>query len=449
MLEIASWSWALLWVAFAAAHLVTALAFRRWLRGRLASRSGASEPSRRTPPVSVFVAARGVDPSLVAMLRGVMAQDYPAYEVILVADGLGAWNPEWLPEYPHQESVEAQGTSSVGTAPALLRLSAARTGAPTLSVLGQFERLPACGLKCSALLAGIGQSAPNSKVFAFLDADIVPGPDWLRKLVDAASEPACGVATGAIWFDPPDARLGTVIRSLFNSAALFPAAIFNNPWAGSMALRKEVFEQTGLARIWAISVVDDGPVRAAVEKAGLTCRFVPSLIMANRESCSFAFSRNWLGRMMKWASIYDPAFWQTWLHALASTLFHLLWLAGLAIAISGSQWNDLVILVSGWILGNGLLVAGWEVMRRAARASMQGSAGLAQKSAVGIGWYGAALFAMPWTLAVFSGSTFLARFRKRIRWRGIDYHVERDGRTRWSEAAWNPSARPADRQESL
>ena len=75
------------------------------------------------------------------------------------------------------------------------------------------------------------------------------------------------------------------------------------PWAGSLAIRSDVFRRAGLRDKWSRAIVDDGPVRTAVKEQNLKLRFVPSLIMANREECSLGFACNFLRRQLTWITI--------------------------------------------------------------------------------------------------------------------------------------------------
>ena len=50
-------------------------------------------------------------------------------------------------------------------------------------------------------------------------------------------------------------------------------------------------------------------MRTAVKKQKLELRFVPSVIMANREECGLRFAYNFLRRQMTWTRTYMPLWW--------------------------------------------------------------------------------------------------------------------------------------------
>lgn len=438
---------------FAAGHFAMAAGFRLWLGRRRREHPSGRRPNEESPfpEAAVLIAARGIDPSFAEMFRAVTSQRWPCYEVIVALDSDGKWDPQWLPDWETwMPGQPAENRIDGGIDPrnrSTRKLVPPTGGGPTVTVLEGFAKKPDCGLKCSALIAAWELVSPNTDVCAFLDADIVPGPDWLGQLVHAAMLPQCGVASGVVWFEPPDRRCGTLVRSLFNAAAVFPTAVFGNPWAGSMALRREVILRSGLVEKWSRSVVDDGPVRKAVQSLGLQAHFVPGLVLCNRESCSLAFAANWIGRMMKWSRLHDPSFSQTLLHAIVSAALLGGTAACLFLSAIAHAWLAVVWLMGLAAAASLLLVAGWWMMRGACRETGHAE-GTIRMTGHALRLTLACWFLIPVTLAVFCWAALGALVRQRYRWRGVDYWVQGDGSVMW-EVVQEPPAARTPRKESL
>lgn len=110
------------------------------------------------PPVSVVIVSRGRAADLPLCLLGVSQLDYPAFEVVLVADAEGLAAAQTLPFFDALKVVRFDEAN----------ISAARN-------------------------LGIAEAA--GEIVAFIDDDAVPEPSWLRYLVAGFDDPevaACG-----------------------------------------------------------------------------------------------------------------------------------------------------------------------------------------------------------------------------------------------------------------
>jgi hypothetical protein len=421
---------------FALVHLLLALWFRGWLRRQQGRADSGHSVVDANGPVAVLVAARGLDESVAHALKSLGRQDFPGFSVIVAADGWPKRDRGWLPGF--RRLADTQGEVSGSGFPA--REKAAETsetwvvegdqGNLQLQVVEGWERLPTCGLKCSALRAAARRLPENCRWVAFMDVDVVPGKDWLATLVAAGRGPEGigGAASGLQWFEPVAGSAGSWVRSLWNAAALFPTALFANSWAGSMVIRKDWLETSGLVEDWARNIVDDGPVRAALARIRKQHRLAARVVMTNVEGCSLAGAANWLGRMVKWSSIYERNFVGTLLHGITTSILILggigLLAWGLLTGVGAAWWIPL-----GWAVGNAFYLAGWLVMREAARSSETVSAHQPAKrtgfSQLMLGWCLVTV-----TQVLFCGATFRALFARRYRWRGVEYDVARDGRVK-------------------
>lgn len=382
---------------FALFHVVGAKVFALWL-GRQPVARVQSGPRERA---GVLVASRGFDPSLPEMLRGLLEQDYPDYEVHVTVD-------------------ESEG-------PACGRLAALIADHPhreRLQLHSLGEPLTTCGLKNSALLVGLRQLSPAVTRIAMIDTDIIPPRGWLGNLLAYLDDPQVGAVSGAQWFDPGgQIEPGTHIRSLWNAAALVPTCMFANAWAGSLAFRREAFDRAGLAKLWERTIVDDGPLPSAMRQLGLRMQFAPNMLMLNRESCSYRYVNNWLQRMLCWSKLYEASFRNTLIHAgLTGALLALL-CATFLFALGAVDVRSLLGLGVAWLASNLLHVTAWRVVRSAVINSSQHVAAQLPERIRPSVWLGLVLF-VPVTQLAFCLATLRVLTLKRIRWRGVEYEIE-------------------------
>jgi len=128
----------------------------------------ASPPPNWTPPVTLIVPLKGLEPGLAENLQSLAEQDYPDYELIV--------------------AVHAADDPAVDLVNAKARLVVAgpgRTGT---------------GEKINNLLAAVAVARPASEVLAFADSDGRVTRGWLRGLVAPLRDPAVGAATGYRWY---------------------------------------------------------------------------------------------------------------------------------------------------------------------------------------------------------------------------------------------------------
>ncbi len=143
------------------------------------------------------------------------------------------------------------------------------------------------------MVAGLDESR---EVVALIDSDVVPHSRWLRELVAPLRQPRVGAAFGNRWYMPRYGDWGSVVRYLWNAAAVVPMWLCSIPWAGTFAIRTKVLRDCGLLKKWSLVMAEDAPAKQALEDQGLRLRFVPSLMMVNREDCTLAFGLDFIKR---------------------------------------------------------------------------------------------------------------------------------------------------------
>ena len=240
----------------------------------------------RQPPVSVIVPLKGTA-GVAAGLRSLCAQDYSDYELILVT-----------------ESSDDPAVAVIGE---VLRGLAK---VPCRHVVA--GRSAACGQKNHNLLAGIQASDPARPVLVFCDGGHVAPLDWLGSLVEPITRGDAEVATGyhriaGRPFNVVSAALAmvvSVLRTFQRSAAL------RQPWGGSTAIHRSLFERLHVAEHWSRHVVDDVSLARLLAREGLGTAWAETAILQTdvQRPCLRQFTA-WLTRQLFFLRLYYPGTW--------------------------------------------------------------------------------------------------------------------------------------------
>jgi hypothetical protein len=385
---------ALILLAFAAIHAACAA-------GALAWRSAPVGEGIHRPSAAVVLSVRGLDPSLSQTVAAVLAQEYEPLRVCIVVDRSNdeAWQVV-------QEAVRQSGARRFCTVEAL---HVTRT---------------ACGLKSAAIVQAVRGLSDQVEVVATIDADIIPHKGWLATLVRPLADEGTLVATGNHWFEPEAGNCGSLVRSLWNAGALIPTSFFANPWGGSMALRLRDIRQHGLLAAWEKSPVDDGPVKAVCRQLGRRVAFVPSLIMLNRERCSWSFCLRYMARILTWSRLYERSFAWTVAHGLVNGIPFLAAICWAAIAAVRGQPQTSAILCAGLFGHLAFMGIAYWLVRLAVGRMVRGRGEPWSRLTVS---RACALFAcLPLALAAYGAALCRAGFANSVCWRGIWYYLGTD-----------------------
>ena len=387
--------------------LIAALFRKRFVATSRSIRSIAqsAESESVARPAAVLMSLRGNDPSLRGSIEGVLSQGYDSqYQVRIVVD--------------HE------------TDPSVAVLEDLQKNHPhgnrlTFSIME--PPLKTCSLKCHSLSQAVASLPPEIEYIALLDADVRPHRTWLAELTEPLSDKAVGGVTGTQWFEPPPgAGFGTWLRSVWNGGATILTIHFANPWAGSFAMRRSDLIASGLNERWQKSMVDDGPIRAAIQSIDKEIRFAPSLVMVNREHCTLGYTFRWAARMLTWSRLYEPTFWITILHALFSNA---VMLANFAVLIAGLV--GVIPRATIWISSVALIVAGLHCAAAfcVSRSCVAESVRLRSEElspTTSRHWLWSFACATPAHL-MFGWGCAVALLTKEIAWRGIQYRLKAGG----------------------
>ena len=349
---------------------------------------------------SVVVSVRGCDPSLRTSLAALLDQDYRQYDVHVVVDSRSdcAWNVV-------QEIKENSDPNF------RLTVHEMRTPAKT------------CGLKCNALVQALENLDPKTRYLVLMDADVTPHKTWLQEVTAPLLDKEIGVVTGNQWFEPKhNASVGSWIRSIWNAGAIVPTAMFHNPWAGTFAMRMEDVARAKLSDVWKRSVVDDGPIRRVLKPLGLKIHFQPSLIMVNREECTFDYVNTYVTRMLTWSKLYEKTFINTVIHSLFANVLLLAAFLLTFTATTAVMWLPALIALGAIVFKSITSAFGYTIVRagvnQACRLRGEELDRLSVIETVRLS------LLLPITIIVYGISCFRALVARQVKWREITYEVK-------------------------
>ena len=386
-----------------------AVAVSLWLAaawvGQLALALGYLAASRRRPTAppgapplprfGVVMPVRGLEPSLPEAIASVLSQDYPSFELHVVVDGPD--DPAW---------------PVVGKA--LAGASNARRHALE-------ERRPACSLVCSSLLQALERLDPSCELLAFAAADLVAPRDWLRRLAAGLVDAEVAGTLGNRWYVPPEGRWGSLVRQQWNAGAVVIMQLLRIPWAGGLALRRRDVESLGLRPVWERSLVEDVSVVRPARAAGRTLRFLPGLLVANREEIDLPGAFRFIARQLVWARLHHPAWPVVLLHSLAGSVTLaaplLVALAAVAAGEPGAACLSIGALTAYLAALTALVVP----MEAAVRPHLRESGQEPQRWS--LRFASRFVLAAPLTQVVFTAAAVKATLAREITWSGVTYSI--------------------------
>ena len=387
--------------------LIAALFRRRFVLTDRTKSNGDETQDKKTfgGTAAILMSLRGSDPSLPESIAGALSQEYDGpYQVRVVVDH--------------------------ATDPAVAVLEELKQNHPhgdPLSYCVMEHPSKTCSLKCHSLSQAVKRLPPEVEYVVLLDADVRPHPTWLAELVKPLSNEKIGGVTGTQWFEPPaDAGTGAWLRSVWNSGAAILSIYFANPWAGSFAMRRSDLLASGLVERWQQSMVDDGPIRAAMNSIDKQIHFAPSLVMVNRENCTLGYTLRWAARMLTWSRRNESTFWITIVHAVFSNF---VMLANFSVLVAGLVgWLPPVVIgisLAALVFAGIACAAAFAVARSCVSKSLR-LRSQTLSPLVGRHWFWAFACAAPAHL-MFGWGCVMALITKKIAWRGIDYRLGAKG----------------------
>lgn len=412
----------MIWILFVA--IVLLVLVQAFLVGLFAQRLSVPKVSATKhdfveAPVAVILTARGADHHLKDCLAALAEQDWPDYHVWLVVDD------------PHD--------------PALSVFESIRNTTATwpISQIVAADHDRNRSLKCNSLLFALDHIDTRYEFVALIDADLHPDRNWIRRLLHPFSNPTVGAAYGMRWFSTSDLGMGSLVRAIWNAAAIVQMHIYRIPWGGSLAIRRRWLSAAGISEKWKSALFEDVLITDCLSQqhsATLACN---DLVLVSRESTTLRAALDWIARQLLDVRLYHRRWPLVMLHGLAVGGIWLV-LVGLIIGslIAGSLWMTAIglgLFVMLLLANSALLL--W-ITRQVQRAGEFGGSrtGSARRS---IHYLLGVVIAPPiHLLALLRAITM-----RSVRWRGIDYAIA--GPSNIVMRAYQPmSAVPNNRLES-
>ena len=317
------WFW-----LFAGPALALALLSLRGERKRAAYVAAklAEPPAADLPPATVIVPVKGAEAGLRENLAALASQDYPDYELIVVA--------------------HCAADVPAGVLPARVRV-----------VLAHAEE-PGTGEKVLNLRTAVRFARKDTTLFAFADSDGRVSRAWLRALASplavSGTDTGVGASTGYRWYAPQPPDFWSLMRSVWDAviAGTFGPGSNAFAWGGSMAIRRETFYAIRVPEFWRDTVSDDYALSEAVHRAGLRIVFAPLAMAVSAGRTTGRDFLAWARRQLIITRLYRPRLWWTALVA------HIFYCGGMAAAVAasiggsrGAEWVLIAQLSPGMLKG--------------------------------------------------------------------------------------------------
>ena len=358
------------------------------------------------PKVMVLLALRGGDPFLRRCLEGLLSQDYSPYAVRIVVDH---------PDDPALKMVQEMFTEHATHSSA---------GTQDVELLIVSRHRDTCALKCNSLLEAVERLDVDVEVVVTLDADTNPYPTWLVELIEPLSDDRFVAASGMRWYFPPKSNAGTLVRYLWNAAAFVQMYFYRIPWGGSLAMRRELFSQHNLAERWGHALTDDVSLFSIAKKSGKRIAYVPSVLMANHETCRLPPFFYWVRRQMLYVKLYHPSWSAVLGQCLLISVPQIVLIALMFGTAAMGKWYEFSLLagtfVFYWISVLGTLYP----MESAIRQLMKHTNTTLERPSWGM--ITTMMLAVPLTQAVYTAAVVSLFGLKKVEWRGVWYEIGKD-----------------------
>ena len=346
------------------------------------------------PAAAIILCVRGNDPTLQNCLTAIANLDYPEFDLHIMVD--------------HESD----------SAMPVVRQFADQNNAH-IHVLS--DPLKTCSLKCNSLIQAFDRVGSKAQILAFLDADTVPHPQWLKCLASHLAVEGMGLVSGIRCFTPSASNAGSLIRHQWNSAATVQMFLYRIPWGGTLAMHSSLVEKLELKTKWSRAFCEDTMMADLLTKHNLKVCIALSLVLPNHESCQIADFINWVSRQLLTTKLYHSAWPLIIAHATITTFAWLAPVITLIVAMAlGNSTSALwsIATLCGFQIANWLmLVSNQSCVQNQLAKTGASKDWLTLKKKL-------KLFAlMPVTQCVYFIAVVKTISTRTVSWRKIDYQI--------------------------
>ena len=287
----------------------------------------------KLPKTAVILCLRGADPFLPNCVRSLLTQNYPKYDLKVIIDSLEDPALKIVKEVITETQAKNYQISNLRTIP------------------------HNCSLKCSSLVQAVSDLDDSYQIIALVDADTIVHKNWLRELVIPLIDEQVGITTGNRWYLSTGKYWGSLVRYIGNVSTVVQMFLFQVPWGGSLAIKKQLFQQTEILEKWGEALSDDMLLHKLIKQHGWKIKFVPSLLMLNREETHLSSLLPSLERLILCSRFYHPNWLALVGDAISSILFPSLTLFLALGLFLTTEWNTAFSLFKTYTIYTiGLLV---------------------------------------------------------------------------------------------
>jgi len=244
-----------------------------------------TDPGFYSPKVAVLCPCKGMEAALERNLVSLTEFEYQNYEIFFLI------------------------ASATDPAYGIAKRVATQSRAKAHVVLT--EKPDGCGEKVNNLRLGIIQLQPDFEVLTFVDSDGRPGKHWLHRMVAPLSDPRIGATTTMRWLLPNRSNFATALLAAWNApiVTMLSEKGKNFCWGGGTAIRRSVFDQSGVAEEWRHSVSDDYSMTRTLERAGRSIVFLPECIVPSFVETDFTGLMEFTNRQVLITRVYAQKMW--------------------------------------------------------------------------------------------------------------------------------------------
>ncbi len=230
---------------------------------------------------------------------------------------------------------------------ALLRAAEMEPGAPLETIVAGLA--VNAGQKVWNQLAALERLRPEDDVVAFIDADTLPTPLWLPRLVAVIVNSGRPVATGYRWMTPADERWSSCCLAAANaSIAALPRGVLPMTivWGGSVAMKRHTLEAIAIEDVWRGAISDDVQMAEALRRYGLTAHAPRQGLLLTPVACSWRELIAFGVRQYRIVYLHQPGSWAIALVFLWAPPIYLALVLPAFVAGSPAAWLALAFVLA-------------------------------------------------------------------------------------------------------
>jgi glycosyltransferase involved in cell wall biosynthesis len=333
-----------------------------------------------------------------AAIRSVLEQDYPDFELFIVVDSVH--DPAW--EIAH-EAVRESGATNVHISPLQ-------------------SRGPRCSLLAGSLAQFLGELDDSCQYIGFAVANLSLPKDFLRHMAAALSDESVGATLAHRWYALVGGNWGTLLRYLWNAGAVVPMWVCRMAWAPGLAMRRTTALQIGLREYLLCGMSEDSPVKAALDQLGLKGRFVPQLVLMDREETTLLAACDYIFRQLYWVKLYNSQWWLIVLTAASNTLVMFAPLLLSAVMLAGGHWTAALIAGFAGIFHLAVLLGLLAMIESSIRSAIAGR--MEPLPSLSLRTAFRAVPAVLLAQLVHLFSVLRAVVQRKVWWRGVRYQID-------------------------